>query len=199
MSEEAAKAAENKETAKAAEAKQAAKAAEKKEAVKATEAKEPAKTAEKKEAVKATEAKQAAKPAEVKETRKEKKSKSGTAKLDKLVDEIGSLTVLELAELVETLKERFSIQAVAVSSVPAAGPLAEAPAEKSEFDIVLTDVGVKKLQVLKEVRSVTGLGLKEAKELIDNLPGTVKEAAGKEEAEEIKKKLESVGAKVELK
>lgn len=168
------------------------------EAVKARETKET------KEAKKAKGTKEAATAvAEKKEEKKVKKVKAGTVKLDKLVDEIGSLTVLELAELVETLKERFSIQAVAVAPAAAAGAAAGAPAEvvaeKNEFDIVLTDVGGQKLQVLKEVRSVTSLGLKEAKDLIDNLPGTVKEAAGKEEAEEIKKKLESVGAKVELK
>lgn len=168
------------------------------EAVKAKETKET------KEAKKAKGTKEAATAvAEKKEEKKVKKVKAGTVKLDKLVDEIGSLTVLELAELVETLKERFSIQAVAVAPAAAAGAAAGAPAEvvaeKNEFDIVLTDVGGQKLQVLKEVRSVTSLGLKEAKDLIDNLPGTVKEAAGKEEAEEIKKKLESVGAKVELK
>ncbi|TKJ42819.1 50S ribosomal protein L7/L12 [candidate division TA06 bacterium B3_TA06] len=165
------------------------------EAVKAKETKEAKKAKVTKEAATAV--------AEKKEEKKVKKVKAGTVKLDKLVDEIGSLTVLELAELVETLKERFSIQAVAVAPAAAAGAAAgasaEVVAEKNEFDIVLTDVGGQKLQVLKEVRSVTSLGLKEAKDLIDNLPGTVKEAAGKEEAEEIKKKLESVGAKVELK
>ena len=167
-------------------------------AMETKEAQEP-KEARKAEAKKAKETATAV--AEKKEEKKVKKTtaKSGTAKLDKLVDEIGSLTVLELSELVDTLKERFSIQAVAVSSAAAAGPPAEAPVEKSEFDIVITDVGGQKLQVLKEVRSVTSLGLKEAKELIDNLPGTIKEAAGKDEAEEIKKKLEAVGAKVELK
>lgn len=168
------------------------------EAVKAKETKET------KEAKKAKGTKEAATAvAEKKEEKKVKKVKADTVKLDKLVDEIGSLTVLELAELVETLKERFSIQAVAVAPAAAAGAAAgasaEVVAEKNEFDIVLTDVGGQKLQVLKEVRSVTSLGLKEAKDLIDNLPGTVKEAAAKEEAEEIKKKLESVGAKVELK
>lgn len=175
----------------------------------AAKAKETRETQEPKEARKA-EAKKAKETATVvaekKEEKKAKKTeaKSGAAKLDKLVDEIGSLTLLELSELVETLKERFSIQAIAIPSAAAAaggsaGSPAEAPVEKSEFDIVLTDVGGQKLQVLKEVRSITSLGLKEAKELIDNLPGTVKEAAGKDEAEEIKKKLESVGAKVELK
>ena len=184
---------------------EAAKAAEKKETAKAAEAKEAAKAAEKKEAIKATEAKEAVKAAEIKETKKEKKSKADSAKLDKLVGEIGSLTVIELAELVDTLKEKFSIQAVAVAPAAVAGaaagggPAEAAAGEKNEFTIVLTDVGGQKLQVLKEVRSITGLGLKEAKELIDNLPGNVKEGAAKEDAEEIKKKLESVGAKVELK
>ncbi len=156
---------------------------------------------------------EAAKAAEVKEEatvavseEKEKKAKTTKAKsdnkkLDKLVDEIGSLTVLELAELVDTLKDKFDIQAIAVA--PAAGGAVagagEAAAAKTEFDIVLTDVGSQKLQVLKEVRAITALGLKEAKDLIDNLPGAIKEAAAKDEAEEIKKKLESVGAKVELK
>jgi len=137
----------------------------------------------------------------VAEEKKEKKAKTASKKLDKLVDEIGSLTVLELAELVDTLKDKFDIQAVAVAPAAGAAPgaAAEPAVEKSEFDIMLTDVGGQKLQVLKEVRSITGLGLKEAKDLIDNLPGTVKEAAAKDEAEEIKKKLEAVGAKVELK
>jgi len=134
---------------------------------------------------------------------KKQKAKAGGAKLDKLVEDIGSLTVLELAELVDTLKDRFNIEAIAVApaaGAPAAGAAApEAAAEKSEFDIILSDVGSQKLQVLKEVRSITGLGLKEAKEVIDNLPGTIKEASAKDEAEEIKKKLEAVGAKVELK
>lgn len=146
------------------------------------------------------------KPAEKKaekKTTKKSAAKSGTGKVEKLVDEIGSLTVIELSELVDTLKDKFSIEAVAVApavgAAAGAAPGAEAADEKSEFDVILTDVGGQKLQVLKEVRSITGLGLKEAKDVIDNLPGTVKEAAAKEEAEEIKKKLESVGAKVELK
>lgn len=132
----------------------------------------------------------------------ETKTTSGSPKLTKLVDEIGSLTVLELSQLVDTLKDKFNIQAIAVAS-PAAGAAAAggeaAGVEKTEFNVVLADAGAQKLQVLKEVRTVTGLGLKEAKDLIDSLPGTVKEGATKEEAEEIKKKLESVGAKVELK
>lgn len=168
---------------------------------------EEAAKAEKKEE-KATPAEKAATPekaatAVAEEKPKKTKTKAGGAKLDKLVNDIGSLTVLELAELVDTLKDKFNIEAIAVAPAggasAAAGATTEAAAEKSEFDIVLTDVGSQKLQVLKEVRSITGLGLKEAKDVIDNLPGTVKEAAGKEEAEEIKKKLESVGAKVELK
>ncbi len=132
----------------------------------------------------------------------ETKTKSGSPKLTKLVDEIGSLTVLELSQLVDTLKDKFNIQAVAVAAPAAGGAAAaggEAAVEKTDFNIVLADAGAQKLQVLKEVRAVTGLGLKEAKDLIDSLPGTIKEGASKEEAEEIKKKLESVGAKVELK
>ncbi|NLI97889.1 50S ribosomal protein L7/L12 [bacterium] len=126
-----------------------------------------------------------------------------STKLTKLVDDIGSLTILELSQLVDTLKEKFNIQAVAVAApggaaAPAAGGEAAA-AEKSEFNVILTDVGAQKLQVLKEVRTVTGLGLKEAKDLIDALPGTIKEGASKEEADAIKKQLESAGAKVELK
>lgn len=158
---------------------------------------EAAKAAEKEKATAAV-----AEVAEEEKKPKKTKAKSGAAKLDKLINEIGSLTVLELAEFVDTLKEKFNIQAIAVA--PAAGVAAAGGAapdaidEKTEFDVILTDVGGQKLQVLKEVRSITGLGLKEAKEVIDNLPGTVQEAAGKEEAEEIKKKLESVGAKVEL-
>ena len=156
---------------------------------------EAAKAAEKKEET-------AAAVAEEKKPKKTK-AKSGSGKVDKLVDEIGSLTVLELAEFVDTLKDKFNIEAVAVApagAAPAAGGAAvEAAAEKSEFNVMLTDVGGQKLQVLKEVRSITGLGLKEAKDVIDNLPGTVKEGVPKEEADEIKKKLESVGAKVELK
>ncbi|MBN2379092.1 50S ribosomal protein L7/L12 [candidate division WOR-3 bacterium] len=165
----------------------------------ATKAKEAAKAAEKSD----KEEKAATVVVEEKKPKKTKAKTSTSSKLDKLVDDIGSLTVIELAELVDTLKEKFSIQAIAVApaaGVAAAGGAApDAQAEKTEFDIILTDVGAQKLQVLKEVRSVTGLGLKEAKDVIDNLPGTVKEAASKEEAEEIKKKLESVGAKVELK
>ncbi len=154
------------------------------------------------EAAKAAETKEVKEAApEVVEEKKKKttKAKSGAGKLDKLIDEIGSLTVLELAELVDTLKDKFNIQAIAVAPAAASAAGGEAAVEKSEFNIVLTDVGGQKLQVLKEVRTITGLGLKEAKDLIDHLPGNVKEDAPKDEAEEIKKKLESLGAKVELK
>jgi large subunit ribosomal protein L7/L12 len=126
-----------------------------------------------------------------------------STKLTKLIDDIGSLTILELSQLVDTLKDKFNIQAVAVAAPAGAGATTAggeaAAAEKSEFNVILTDVGAQKLQVLKEVRTVTGLGLKEAKDLIDALPGTIKEGASKEEADAIKKQLESAGAKVELK
>ncbi len=120
---------------------------------------------------------------------------------EKLLDEIGSMTVVELSEFVDAFKEKFNVTAVA-APVAAAGAVAggEAAAEeKDEFDVVLAGIGDKKIQVIKVVRELTGLGLKEAKELVDGAPGTVKEGATKEEAEEMKAKLEDVGAAVELK
>ena len=125
------------------------------------------------------------------------------ADLDKLVDELSKLTVLEAAELSKKLEEVWGVSAaapVAVAAAPAgdgdAGPAAE---EKTEFDVVLTAFGEKKINVIKEVRAVTGLGLKEAKDLVEAAPKPVKEGVGKDEAEEIKKKLEEAGATVELK
>lgn len=126
-------------------------------------------------------------------------------KIQKLMTEIENLTVAELAALVKELKEKFDIQApafVAGGAMPAAGGAAAAEAEaeeKTEFTVVLASVGDKKIQVLKELRAVTQLGLKEAKEIIDNVPSTIKDAASKEEAEKIKSKLEEVGAKIEVK
>lgn len=127
-------------------------------------------------------------------------------KIQKLMTEIENLTVAELAALVKELKEKFDITApafVAGGAMPAAGgagAAAEAEAEeKTEFTVVLASVGDKKIQVLKELRAVTQLGLKEAKEIIDNVPSTIKDAASKEEAEKIKGKLEEVGAKIEVK
>jgi large subunit ribosomal protein L7/L12 len=121
---------------------------------------------------------------------------------EELLDTIGNMTVLELSEFVEVFKEKFNVTAVAAPvAMPGAGAGAgEAVAEeKDEFDVVLEGIGDKKIQVIKVVRELTGLGLKEAKELVDGAPGTVKEAASKAEAEEMKAKLEDVGAAVALK
>ncbi len=122
-----------------------------------------------------------------------------------VIEFIANMSVLELAEFVKELEEKFGVSAAAVAPVamagaPAAGAEAkeEAP-EKTEFDVILTSVGDKKIQVIKEVRAITNLGLKEAKALVDNLPAPVKEGVSKEEAEEIKKKLEEAGATVEIK
>ncbi len=124
------------------------------------------------------------------------------ADLSKIVEDLSSLTVLEAAELSKMLEEKWGVSAaapVAVAAAPGAGAAAEAAEEKTEFDVVLTAAGDKKINVIKEVRAITGLGLKEAKDLVEGAPKTVKEAASKAEAEELKKKLEDVGAKVELK
>ncbi len=119
---------------------------------------------------------------------------------EKLLDAIGNMTVLELAEFVETFKEKFNVTA-AVAAAPAAADsgAAEVAEEKDEFEVVLEAVGAKKIQVIKVIREVTSLGLKEAKDLVDSAPSTVKEDATKEEAEQIKAKLEEQGATVELK
>lgn len=123
------------------------------------------------------------------------------ADLAKLVDELSALTVMEAAELSKLLEEKWGVSAAAPVAVAAAAPGAAAPAaeEKTEFDVVLVDAGDKKINVIKEVRAITGLGLKEAKDLVEGAPKTVKEAASKDEAAEMKKKLEEAGAKVELK
>ena len=121
-------------------------------------------------------------------------------KITNFVEEIKTLSVLELNELVKAIEEEFGVSAAApvVVAGGAAGGAAAAE-EKTEFDVVLADVGASKMQVIKTVKEITGLGLKEAKDLVDNAPKTLKEAASKADAEEIKKKLEEVGAKVELK
>lgn len=125
------------------------------------------------------------------------------ADLDKLVDELSKLTVLEAAELSKKLEETWGVSAaapVAVAAVPAGGGEAAAAAEeKDSFDVVLAAAGEKKINVIKEVRAITGLGLKEAKDLVEGAPKPVKEAVGKDEAEQLKKKLEEAGATVELK
>ena len=115
-----------------------------------------------------------------------------------LIEAIKELTVLELNDLVKACEEEFGVSAAAGVVVAAAGPAAEVE-EKTEFNVELTDVGPNKVKVIKVVREITGLGLKEAKDVVDNAPKMIKEAATKEEAEEIKKKLEEVGAKVTLK
>jgi large subunit ribosomal protein L7/L12 len=118
-----------------------------------------------------------------------------------IIEEIKALTVLELSELVKGIEEEFGVSAAATVAV-AGGAVAGGAAageEKTDFDVVLADAGAEKIKVIKVVREITGLGLKEAKDLVDGAPKTLKEAAGKEEAEEIKAKLEEVGAKVELK
>ena len=122
-------------------------------------------------------------------------------KIAQLIEEVKVLSVLELSELVHALEEEFGVSAAAaVAAAPAAGAAAGAAAdEKSEFDVVLAEVGASKMGVIKVVKEITGLGLKEAKELVDNAPKAIKEGVGKDEAEEMKKKLEEAGAKVELK
>lgn len=123
-------------------------------------------------------------------------------KVTNLMEEIKGMTVLELSDLVKALEEEFGVSAAApVMAVAAGAPAAggEAAAEKSEFDVVLADAGASKLAVVKVVKEVTGLGLKEAKEMVDGAPKTVKEGASKDDAEAIKAKLEEAGAKVELK
>ncbi|ABP67784.1 50S ribosomal protein L7/L12 [Caldicellulosiruptor changbaiensis] len=125
-------------------------------------------------------------------------------KVQKLIEEIKTLTVLELSEMVKALEEEFGVTAaapVAVAAAPVAGAQAAAPAaeEKTEFNVILADAGSDKIKVIKVVREITGLGLKEAKDLVDGAPKPIKENVSKDEAEQIKKKLEEVGAKVELK
>lgn len=122
--------------------------------------------------------------------------------LAKIVEDLSNLTVLEAAELSKMLEEKWGVSAAAPVAVAAAGgaAAADAPAEeKDEFDVVLTEAGAQKINVIKEVRALTGLGLKEAKDLVESAPKAVKEGVAKAEAEEVKKKLEDAGAKVELK
>jgi large subunit ribosomal protein L7/L12 len=127
-------------------------------------------------------------------------------KLDKLYNELSGLTVLEVAELVKLLEDKWGVSAAAAMPafampMPGAGGGApvEAVEEKTEFDVILADAGAQKINVIKEVRAITGLGLKEAKDLVEAAPKPIKEAVSKSEAEEIKKKVEAAGAKVEIK
>jgi large subunit ribosomal protein L7/L12 len=125
------------------------------------------------------------------------------ADLGKIVDELSSLTVLEAAELSKMLEEKWGVSAaapVAVAGAPAAAAAAAAPAEeKTEFDVILAAAGEKKINVIKEVRAITGLGLKEAKDLVEGAPKPVKEGVNKDEAAKLKKQLEDAGASVEIK
>ncbi len=130
-----------------------------------------------------------------------------TMSKDDILEAIGNMSVFELAELIEAFKEKFGVTIAAPAAAPAggggaaggAGAAAPAAEEKTEFTVVLKSGGEKKIQVIKEIRAITSLGLKEAKDLVEGAPGTVKEGVNKQEAEEIKKKLEAQGAVVELK
>ncbi len=119
---------------------------------------------------------------------------------EEIIEAISSMTVLELSELVKEIEEKFDVKAAAPVAVAAAAPAAggEAAAEKTEFDVVLKGAGAKKIQVIKVVRAATGLGLKEAKEIVDGAPKTLKEGVSKDEAEDLMKQLEEAGAEVEL-
>jgi len=121
-------------------------------------------------------------------------------KVTALIEEVKTMTVLELSQLVKALEEEFGVSAAAPAAVAvAAAPVAEAVEEKTEFDVVMTDFGPEKIKVIKVVREITGLGLAEAKAKVEAVPAVLKEAASKDDAETLKKQLEEVGAKVELK
>ena len=121
-------------------------------------------------------------------------------KVTALIEEVKNMTVLELSELVKALEEEFGVSAAAPAAVAvAAAPAAAAEEEKTEFDVVMTDFGAEKIKVIKIVREITGLGLAEAKAKVEGVPATLKEAVSKEDGEALKKQLEEVGAKVELK
>lgn len=121
------------------------------------------------------------------------------ADLAKIVDELSALTVLEAAELSKMLEEKWGVSAAAPVAAAAAGAAAAPAEEKTEFDVILAEAGPNKINVIKEVRAITGLGLKEAKDLVEGAPKTVKEAVSKDDAEKFKKQLEGAGAKVEVK
>ncbi|MBL4787887.1 MAG: 50S ribosomal protein L7/L12 [Kordiimonadaceae bacterium] len=121
------------------------------------------------------------------------------ADLAKIVEELSSLTVMEAAELSKLLEDKWGVSAAAAVAVAGPAAAAEVAEVKTDFDVVMTSFGEKKITVIKEVRAITGLGLKEAKEMVEGVPATVKEGAPKDEAEEVKKKLEAAGATVELK
>jgi large subunit ribosomal protein L7/L12 len=120
-------------------------------------------------------------------------------KITAIINSVKELSVLELKELIDAYCEEFGVSAVAAAAPAAAGAAAPAEEEKTEFNVILAEIGDQKMQVIKTVKEITGLGLKEAKELVDNAPKAIKEGASKADAEDIQKKLEAVGAKVELK
>ena len=120
-------------------------------------------------------------------------------KITAIIDSVKELSVLELKELIDTYCEEFGVSAVAAAAPAAAGAAAAAEEEKTEFDVILAEAGATKMQVIKLVKEITGLGLKEAKDLVDGAPATVKEGMSKDEAEALKKAIEAAGAKVELK
>lgn len=125
-----------------------------------------------------------------------------TLTIDEIVEAISNMTLLEVAELVKKLEEKFGVSAAMVAAPAVAAPVGPAPApaeEKTEFDVILKSAGANKINVIKVVREITGLGLKEAKDLVESAPKPIKEGVSKEEAENIKKKLEEVGAQVEIK
>ena len=120
------------------------------------------------------------------------------ADLNAIVDELSGLTIMEAAELAKLLEEKWGVSAAAPVAVAAAAPAGEAAEEKTEFDVVLISFGDKKIQVIKEVRVITGLGLKEAKDLVESAPKAIKEGVAKDEAEEIKKKIEEAGGQADV-
>lgn len=127
---------------------------------------------------------------------------AGNISKEDVIEYIANMTVLELSDFVKELEDKFGVTAaapIAMTAVPTSQAQEEAAPEKTEFDVVLTAVGDKKIQVIKEVRAITGLGLKEAKALVDGVPGKVKEGVSKEEAEAIRKQLEETGASIEIK
>jgi len=121
------------------------------------------------------------------------------AKLEKIVDELSALTVLEAAELAKLLETKWGVSAAAAVAVAGGGAAAPVAEEQTEFTVILTEAGEKKINVIKEIRAITGLGLKEAKDLVEGAPKTVKEGVNKDESEKLKKQLEDQGAKVQIK
>ena len=120
-------------------------------------------------------------------------------KIANLIEEVKGLSVLELAELVHALEDTFGVSAAAVAAGPAAGAAAAVVEEQTEFDVVMTSFGAEKIKVIKEVRGITGMGLAEAKALVEGVPAKIKEAVSKEDAEAVKAQLEAVGATIEIK